>query len=396
MAPLPRGDFLHSGQRAAPQQFARKHCLLSSRRIFVRLRIVGARQPQLNRHHMLRIESQRRLVQIPKTAQQQARGHHQHQRQRKLCHHQHAPRARLLPEPFDRAPLAFSASCQIQPPCLPRRRQPENYARLRRKPPARTASTVQSIDRFVEPRQALRNEPQQESLHEKESPTPPLRPAAKAAGSPSAIAASAASSAPSAWRTAISRVRALARANSRFATFTQPISSTSATAPDSRISDCRTLPTRFSFRAPTAPSTCCRPDNRPEIASATKQPTRPAGSAPLPPSVRASGARPFPAIVRTLRLGARAGLSEKPNAAHCSVFLSAHGSPRVVKAGRHHPDRPDTNRCPPANFRPQCADRSRKPLPQAVTDHHFQRESRRLILGSNVRPSSGFTPSIAK
>ncbi len=53
--------------------------------------------------------------------------------------------------------------------------------------------------------------------------------------------------APSAWRTAISRDRELARASSRFATFTQPISNTSATAPSSRISDCRTLPTTFSF-----------------------------------------------------------------------------------------------------------------------------------------------------
>ena len=52
--------------------------------------------------------------------------------------------------------------------------------------------------------------------------------------------------APSAWRTAISRPLALARASSRFATFTQPISRTNPTAPSNRINDWRTLPTTVS------------------------------------------------------------------------------------------------------------------------------------------------------
>ena len=54
--------------------------------------------------------------------------------------------------------------------------------------------------------------------------------------------------APNAWRTAISRPRALARASSRLATLTQLISRTRPTAPNSRMSDWRTLPTRVSAR----------------------------------------------------------------------------------------------------------------------------------------------------
>ena len=54
--------------------------------------------------------------------------------------------------------------------------------------------------------------------------------------------------APNAWRTAISRPRALARASSRLATLTQLISRTRPTAPKSRMSDWRTLPTRVSAR----------------------------------------------------------------------------------------------------------------------------------------------------
>src|SRR6267154_829889 len=55
--------------------------------------------------------------------------------------------------------------------------------------------------------------------------------------------------APRAWRTAISWPRALARASSRLATLTQLISRTRPTAPESRMSDWRTLPTRVSARA---------------------------------------------------------------------------------------------------------------------------------------------------
>ena len=53
--------------------------------------------------------------------------------------------------------------------------------------------------------------------------------------------------APSAARTATSRWRAVARASSRFATFTPAISSTSATAALSTSSAWRTLPTTCSW-----------------------------------------------------------------------------------------------------------------------------------------------------
>ena len=97
--------------------------------------------------------------------------------------------------------------------------------------------------------------------------------------------------APNAWRTAISRPRALARASSRLATLTQLISRTRPTAPNSRMSDWRTLPTivsargvRWRVHAPWA-------DNPPDIASSTMQPGH--RGAPARPQARdqAEGAR---------------------------------------------------------------------------------------------------------
>ena len=112
---------------------------------------------------MLRIESQPHLEQIPKTAQQQARGDHQHQRQREFRDHQHPARSRLLRGARRSAPFQPERMRQIQPACLPRGSQAEDDAGGHRGGQGEQQNGP--VDRYVvEPRQAFRNHAQQESF----------------------------------------------------------------------------------------------------------------------------------------------------------------------------------------------------------------------------------------
>ena len=91
------GCLFDSGQRPAPaQHLAHQHCLLGSGSIDIGFGIVGHGQPGAHSHHILRIESQPHVEHIPETTQQKPRRDHQHQREPKFRHHQHAPPARLL------------------------------------------------------------------------------------------------------------------------------------------------------------------------------------------------------------------------------------------------------------------------------------------------------------
>ena len=74
------GHLLHTREGRGPtENFAQERSLLRGGSIDVGGRIIGDGQPGANRHDVLRIEAEMHLQQIPETAQQQARGDHQHE-----------------------------------------------------------------------------------------------------------------------------------------------------------------------------------------------------------------------------------------------------------------------------------------------------------------------------
>ena len=97
-----------------------KHRFLGSGSVNVRLGIVRHRQPGLHRHHPVGIETELHLEQIPETAQQKPRRHHQHQRERQFPDHQHAARARALPGASGAAPFLPERASEIKTARQPR------------------------------------------------------------------------------------------------------------------------------------------------------------------------------------------------------------------------------------------------------------------------------------
>ena len=157
------GRLFHARQSsAAAKDLAQQDRFLGGGSIDIRSGIVGPGQPGLNRHHAIGIEPRLHLEQIPETAQQQARGDHEHQRERQFTDDQNLTGAR-----------AFLGSCEPRPSC---RSVPIKSARLisqagasaedgsGRDGDSHRKRQHAPADDFVQVREALGNKPQQECL----------------------------------------------------------------------------------------------------------------------------------------------------------------------------------------------------------------------------------------
>ena len=91
------GRFFYARQgSAAAKNLAQQDRFLRGGLIGIRGGIVGPRQPGLNGHDAVRIEAGLHLEQVPETAQQKARGDHQHQRERQFTDDQNLAGARAF------------------------------------------------------------------------------------------------------------------------------------------------------------------------------------------------------------------------------------------------------------------------------------------------------------
>ena len=89
------GRFFYARQgSAAAKNLAQQDRFLRRGSIDIRTGIVGPRQPGLNGHDAVRIETGLHLEQVPETAQQKARGDHEHQRERQFTDDQNLAGAR--------------------------------------------------------------------------------------------------------------------------------------------------------------------------------------------------------------------------------------------------------------------------------------------------------------
>ena len=90
--------FFHARQgSAAAKNLAQQDRFLRGGLIGIRRGIVGPRQPGLNGHDAVRIEAGLHRKQVPETAQQKARGDHQHQGERQFTDDQNLAGARAYP-----------------------------------------------------------------------------------------------------------------------------------------------------------------------------------------------------------------------------------------------------------------------------------------------------------
>ena len=92
------GRFFYARQgSAAAKNLAQQDRFLRGGLIGIRRGIVRPRQPGLNGHHAVRIETGLHLEQVPETAQQKARGDHEHQGERQFTDDQYLAGARAFP-----------------------------------------------------------------------------------------------------------------------------------------------------------------------------------------------------------------------------------------------------------------------------------------------------------
>src|ERR1700691_5162892 len=166
---IPNGYFFHAGQRTATTKyFADERRFLSRRFVNVTVRIIWYGQPRAHCHHTLGIESRAHIQQIPKAAQQQAGGNHQHKGQSKFRDHQHAACARLFSRASRASRFLFEHRNQIDPACMQRRSQTENHSGDER------GGEGEKQDRpvdgyFVEPRKTVGHDLQQKALGAKKN-----------------------------------------------------------------------------------------------------------------------------------------------------------------------------------------------------------------------------------
>src|SRR6202050_1799593 len=97
-SPVADGRFFYARQgSAAAKNLAQQDRFLGGGSVDIGSGIVGPRQPGLNGHDAVRIETGLHLEQVPKTAQQKARGDHEDERERQFTDDQDLADARAFP-----------------------------------------------------------------------------------------------------------------------------------------------------------------------------------------------------------------------------------------------------------------------------------------------------------
>src|ERR1700733_22354 len=168
-SPVADGRFFYARQAsAAAKNLAQQHRFLRGGSVDIRSGIVGPRQPGLNGHDAGRIETGLHLEQVPKTAQQKARGDHEHERERQFTDDQGLAGARAFPCAAGAASFLPECTDQIDTAHEPRGSKPEDSSGCDRDGHRKHQHAPANRD-IVEVWQALGNKAQQEMLSAEEN-----------------------------------------------------------------------------------------------------------------------------------------------------------------------------------------------------------------------------------
>src|SRR6202046_3228760 len=168
-SPVADGRFFYARQgSAAAKNLAQQDRFLGGGSVDIRRGIVGPRQPGLNGHDAVRIETGLHLEQVPKTAQQKARGDHEHGRERQFTDDQDLAGTRAFPCAAGAASFLPERTDQIDTAHEPRGNKPEDGSGCDRDGHSKYQHSPSNRD-IVEVREALRNKPQQEMLGTEEN-----------------------------------------------------------------------------------------------------------------------------------------------------------------------------------------------------------------------------------
>src|ERR1700723_2209199 len=168
-SPVADGRFFYARQSsAAAKNLVQQDRFLRGGSVDIRSGIVGPRQPGLNRHDAVRIETGVHLEQVPKTAQQKARGDHEHERERQFTDDQDLAGTRAFPCAAGAASFPPERTDQIDTAYEPGGSKPEDGSGCDRDGHSKQQHAPSNRD-IVEVWEALRNKPQQEMLGAEEN-----------------------------------------------------------------------------------------------------------------------------------------------------------------------------------------------------------------------------------